>query len=146
MRVRLFDGNNAIPALQFLLRPRQLVWIDSQKWFYILEYLVILVGQLNAMFYDIVPPTSPSPTNTRSIHNGAPFVETKGWGASVTPSVFCNRFLERFARACEFCVPSCLGVTDELEDGVWTIRIDDEESVGGERVFSKGILLLGRWV
>lgn len=66
--------------------------------------------------------------------DNAPFVETEGRRASVASSVLCNGLVERLARACTFRVPRCLGVADELEDGVGSVGIDEEASIGGVRV------------
>ena len=64
MRVSLLDGNDAVAHLEFLLGARQLVRIDSPKGFNILEYLVVLVGKLNTMSDDVVPPTPYTASHT----------------------------------------------------------------------------------
>ena len=66
MRVRLLDCDGAVALLEFLLRVRQVVWIEPPKRFNVLEYLVILVGQLDTMSDDVVPPTRRSPTTPTS--------------------------------------------------------------------------------
>ena len=142
MRVSLLDGNDAVAHLEFLLGARQLVRIDSPKGFNILEYLVVLVGKLNTMSDDVVPPT-PYTAITHHTHassrDDAPLVETEGRRPSVASSILCNCRVERVARSCAFRFPCYLGVADELEDGVGTAGIGDQESVGCERVVSEGL-------
>ena len=66
MRVRLLDCDGTIMLLEFLLHVRQVVWINPPKQFNVLKYLVILVGQLDMVSDDIVPPIQRSPTTSTS--------------------------------------------------------------------------------
>ena len=66
MRVRPLDGDNAVAHLEFFLGARQVVRINPPKGFNVLEYLVVLVRQLDTMSDDVVPPTLRSPTTSTS--------------------------------------------------------------------------------
>ena len=101
MRVRPLDGDNPVAHLEFLLRARQVVRIDPPEWFNVLEYLIVMVGQLDTMSDDVVPPTRRSPTTMPRPHRAVFPTRTlriipndvREGSHIICPDNFCLRFL-----------------------------------------------------
>ncbi len=89
----------------------------------IVIYLIVLVGELHIVLFDVCPP----------------FVETQGRRSAITPFILDDSVMQRFTRSLELSFPLALSVRDNFRNGMRGSGIGryGHKSVGAEAMFPR---------